>query len=146
MSSKAEQIAQAFVALATSPALAAIPAARVFRDINRAMATSELPAMAIEMGNETAPARNLIQHEDRALSIHVHVLSGAVASDASPYTSGDAALVEFHARVLADLTLGGLALDVREGETLRNREMVGDDLAQVRKTYNVEYRTAVGTL
>lgn len=146
MSSKAEQIAQAFVALATSPVLAAIPAARVFRDINRAMATDELPAMAIEMGNETAPARNLIRHEDRSIAIYVHILSKAAPAEASPYTSGDAAMVEFHARVLADLTLGGLALDVREGETLRNREMLGDDLAQVRKTYNVEYRTAVGTL
>ena len=147
MTTKAEQIAVAMVNLARSPAMASVVAASVLRDQMRVFDEgTTLPALVVEMGSESAPVRNLIQFEDRRIAIYVSVVSGRVIADESPFTSGDAALVEYHARLLADTTLGGLALDIREGDTVRTRERLGADLAEVRKTYEVEYRTAVGSL
>lgn len=140
MSSVAEQIAEKFVTLASVPAMSSTEA--IFRDINRALTSAEQPSVAIELGDEVQPSRVLISKYDRRVEIAVQIISGGVIGDDSPYTSGDAVMTELHARIMADPTLGGIAMDVIEGPTQRTREQAEDDYARVRKTYFVEYRTA----
>ena len=137
MASVAEQIADAVVAKLTVPPMSTVPAARVFRDVMRARRATELPAVAVETGDEVSPVRSLITKKDRRIEIQVSF----IAKGDSPYTQCDPALVESHGRIIADLSLGGLAMDILEGPTYRTRDGVDSDYGEVKKTYVIEYRT-----
>lgn len=137
MSSKAEQIAGAVYTALTTPAMSAVPAARVFRDLTDALSTGLFPAVAVTLGDEREPQQTMIGHKDRFVDIDITVL----ASGSNPYTAADAAVVESFNRLFADRTLGGVALDILEGVTVRDDEGAADNVASVRKTYTIHYRT-----
>ncbi|HND53637.1 MAG TPA: hypothetical protein PLV92_14610, partial [Pirellulaceae bacterium] len=63
MTSKAESIAAAVHAALSSPAMASVPAARVFRDLHGALQSDLLPAVAVETGDEDPPVRGVIGHK-----------------------------------------------------------------------------------
>jgi hypothetical protein len=143
MPSAAEDIVTEIVTLLTVPALSAVPAASVYRDLMDARTSSHMPCVAVETGDEPAPVRSLIGVKDRRLEVEVTVL----AKGASPYLQADAAVLEIANRLLnaprADgMVLNGLALDVLEGPTRRQREGLSEDIAAVTKTYVIEYRTS----
>jgi len=141
VTSRAEAIAGAIVAALTVPAMAAVPAARVFRDLDGAMQAAHLPAVAVELGDEDAPITGAPHGvADRVVTVTVSVIAEAV-SGGSPYTDADAALVEAHGRVVADRELGGLAFDLVEGRTARDRDAGERHLGAIRKEYRVHYRT-----
>lgn len=143
MASAAEDIVTEIIQLLTTPPLVAVPADRVYRDVMDARTKGLMPCVVVETGDEEAPVRNLIGIKDRRLQVEVTVL----AKGSSPYLQADAAVVEIADRLLNapridSKVLNGLALDVVEGPTRRQREGLADDLAAVTKTYVVEYRTS----
>jgi hypothetical protein len=143
MASAAEDIVTEIVTLLTVPALVSVPASRVFRDVIDARRVADMPCIAVEAGDEDAPARSLIGVKDRRLQVDVTVLAKGV----TPYAQADAVLVESHNRIfgaqtLSGMWLNGLALDVIEGPTRRARDGVSDDVAAITKTYVIAYRTA----
>lgn len=142
MTSKAEQITQAIVAALTVPAMSSVPASRVFRDIHGALQASALPAIAVETGDEETPERRTARHKMRWMEVTVSI----VAAGASPFTVGDPALVEAHGRLMADRALGGLALEVLEGPTRRERSSAEQQLGVVAKTYRVQFHTTEESL
>lgn len=142
MTSKAETIAGAVVTMLTTPAMSSVPAARVFRDLNDALRTDLFPAVAVELGDERSPEPVMISRKDRFLDVDVTVL----AQGTNAYTAADAAVVESFNRIFADRTIGGNAIDVAEGETMRDRTAGADNVASVRKRYVVHYRTTEGSL
>lgn len=137
MTSKAEAITQAVVSALTVPPMTSVPAARVYRDLHGAMQADDLPAIAVETGDEDTPDRRTTRHKLRWLDLQVTV----VARGASPYTAGDAALVEAFGRVFADRSLGGLAMEVLEGPTRRERSPAEQQVGAVTKTYRIQYTT-----
>lgn len=137
MTSKAERITAAIAAALTVPAMTSVPAARVYRDLHGALQADLLPAVAIETGDEPEPSHRANGYKVRFVDVRVTV----VAKGASPYTAADAALVESHARVMADRTLGGLAIGIDEGQTRRERGEAEEQLGAITKTYRVQYYT-----
>ena len=141
MTSRAEAIAGALVAALTMPPMSAVPAARVFRDLDGALQSALLPAVAVEIGDEDPPTIGAPHGvADRLLSVTVSIVAEASAGG-SPYTAADAALIEAHARTVADREFGGLAFDTTEGRTARDRDAGERHLGVVRKEYRIHYRT-----
>ena len=143
MKSAVQEIVDELVTLLTVPALSAVPAARVYRDIVDARRAAQMPCLVVEAGDEEAPDRILIGIMGRRLQVDVTVLAKGV----SPFAKADAALVESHNRILGAQSLGGLWLnglaeDIQEGATRRLRDGMSEDLAAVTKTYVISYRTA----
>lgn len=142
MISRAERIAQHLADGLRAPAMTTVPPARVHRDLHGALDEERLPAIAVETGDEPVPSNAQIGAEDRWVRVHLAV----VGAGANPYGAADAALLEAHARVMADCELGGLAIDIREAETRRRRHEGVRQLGVIEKTYVVQYRTAEGEL
>jgi hypothetical protein len=143
MASAAEDIVSQIITTLTSPAMTSVPAANVYRDILDARRADQMPCVCVEAGDEDAPIRALIGRKDRKIDIQITVL----AKGTNPYAQADAAVVETHARLFASPIVGGeilngLALDILEGPTRRNRDGMDEDIAAVTKTYTIEYRTA----
>lgn len=140
MPSRAEAIADALHAALTVPPLASVPPARVFRDLEGALACEHLPALVIETGDEPPPTRPVIGHRQRRTALDVTVLA------AGGYQAADAALVEAYGRLMADPTLSGLAFELEEGATRRQRHDGERHLVAVAKEFVAQYRTAENSL
>lgn len=142
MTSLAERITAAVYTALTVPTMSSVPAARVFRDLQGAISSTELPAIAVETGDEPEPMRSVIGHKMRAVEVRVTVL----ASGASPFSAADPALVESFNRLAAAPTLGGLAFEFSEGSTNREREGAEQNVGAVTKTYVYQFRTTEGSI
>ena len=140
MTSRAEAIAQAVHTLLS--ALSTVPAARVYRDLHGAIASSALPAIAVETGDEDEPQRTVIGHKLRTVEIRVVVL----ASGSDPFTAADPIVVEAFDALAADPTLGGLAFEFSEGVTFRERTDAEQNTVSVTKVYQYQYRTTESSL
>jgi hypothetical protein len=140
MTSRAEAIADAVFVALTAPPMTSVPAARVFRDLEGAVQAELLPAIAVETGDEPPPVRNVIGHKQRRVDIDVTVIA------AGCYAAADAVLIEAFGRLVADPSLGGLAFELEEGATRRQRQDGERHLVAVTKTWSAQYRTAENSL
>ena len=70
---------------------------------------SQLPALIIEWSNDDAEQNTSLPTLDWSLSVTVTVLSSGDVPD----EQADATIVSAHAKMTADLTLGGEAIDVQ---------------------------------
>lgn len=141
MTTGAEAITEAVHARHSS--LSTVPAARVYRDLEGALQAGKLPAVVIETGNEEPPEPQAMGAKKmRAVDVRVTVL----ASGANPFGAADPIVVESFNALMADPKLGGLAFDLTEGPTLRDREVAGLNIASVTKLYRYRYRTPGNSL
>lgn len=142
MSSKAETIAQALVTTLTVPEMSSVPAARVYRELEDAIRSELFPAIVVELAGEPDPVSVMIGTKDRMIDAEVIVLAAGATRNAD----ADTATVEAYNRIFADRTLGGLAIEVLEGPTRRERDTVGEAMLAITKTYRIEYRTGESSL
>ena len=142
MPSRAESIMQAVMHCLTSPAMTSVPADQVYRDITRAIDSAKTVAIAVEEGDETAPDKSLLGIAYRRLEVRV----AALAKGQAATTLADAPMLESFNRIMADRSLGGLVIDIEEGETTRQREALEKEVAVFTKTYFITYRTGEGSL
>lgn len=142
MASRAEQIAAAVLARLTVPPMTSVVAASVHPNLRGALQSERLPAVAIETGDEPEPARVAISVVQRRVELRVTVLGVGAAG----YAVLDPAHVELHARLMADPTLGGLALDVDEGAITREREDAERQRLSLTHVYRYVYRTSEESL
>ena len=84
--------------------------------------------------------RVTIGHKSRWVDVSVSVIAAA------GFSGTGATLGEAFNRLMADPTLGGLAFEFEEMETIRAREMSSQDLAMVSKTYRYQFRTTEASL
>lgn len=138
MISKAEQIAQYVVGLLTVPPLAGVTAADVLRDPLDAPDSDDYPLLCVELGDEPPPTRPVTGQKHRGVVLMISVLH----KGAAPLLAADPIATEAAARLLADPTLGGLAVDSDEGETVRLQDELGEGSAKITMTWRVIYRTA----
>ena len=141
MSSKALQIRDAVITALSTPALTGIGAGGVSVDPDYAFEARDLPVVAVYLGDETTSVV-MIGAEDHTLTLTVRIISKG--SDA--FTNGDAILVLAHARIVADRTLGGKALDVQSMGIRRSRDVLEVPVAVAEMDYAVDYRTTETSL
>ncbi len=135
--SKAEQIAQYIVTRLTVPPMSGVAADEVLRDPLDAIDSASYPVLCVELGNEPAPTIHVVGVKQRVVPIRVSVY----AKGATPLLAADPIATEAAGRLLADPTLGGLAVDLDEGGTERNQDELGEGSAHVATDYIVTYRT-----
>jgi hypothetical protein len=138
MTSVREQILSAIAAtLATTEGVGG----RVYRSRVEAFSRDEAPAIIIEPGPDRAQTYSICKLDwsfDVLVVVHTR---GQV-----PDQLADPILLDAHAKIMADRTLGGLAIDIIP--TLSDPQRDKADLTSLWQvnTYQVRYRTAVDDL
>jgi len=138
MTSRREQILSAIAtALATTDGVSG----RVYRSRVEAFSRNEAPAIIIEPGPDRAQTYSICKL-DWTLDILVVVHTRGQIPD----QLADPILVDAHDKLMADRTLGGLAIDIVP--TLSDPQRDKADLTSLWQvnTYQVRYRTAVDDL
>lgn len=147
MSSKALQINEAMQALFETPALTGIGAGGVVDDPDYAFVPSDLPMVAVYMGDEPDAERAVIGAHDHTITMTVRITAKkGDTTGKSALGSCDALMVQAHNRLMADPTLGGIVLDIRKGATRRAREVLDVPVAYTEIDYAMDYRTTTTSL
>ena len=115
---------------------------RIYRSRVEPMARAESPAIVIEPVNDTAEQNTSLPTLDWSLTVRVAVIvRGAV-----PDQLADPIVESLHSKLMADLTLGGVAIDIQPQSV--NFEMVEADqpAGVISCDYLIRYRTSVTNL
>jgi hypothetical protein len=103
------------------------------------MARNETPAIVVEPANITYQQNTSLPKLDSTLRVRVVVIVRANVPD----QAADATMVDLHSRIMADLTLGGLAIDVQPTQTTFNIVEADQPAGVISCEYDVLYRTQV---
>ena len=115
---------------------------RIYRSRVEPMARAESPAIVVEPLNDTAQQNTSLPTLDWSLTVRVAV----IVRGAIPDQLADPIVESLHARLMTDLTLGGVAIDVQPQAV--NFEMVEADqpAGVISCDYLIRYRTSVTNL
>ena len=140
MASKREDILDAIkTALAGTTGVST----RIYRSRTIPLAQrSELPALIIEWSSDTPEQNTALPTLDWFLSVTVTVL----ASGDVPDSQADDTIVSMHSKIMADLTLGGEAIDVEPTDQSFEAVDADQPLGAINCSYLVRYRTQVDDL
>ena len=139
MATKRESIMQAlFTALSGTTGVGT----RIYRSRVEPVARAESPALVLEPVNDAVEQNTCLPTLDHTLTIRVVVIVRANVPD----QTADPIIESLHAKIVADLTLGGLAIDVQPGPTEFTLEQADTPVGVIYCTYRVLYRTSVGDL
>ncbi len=139
MASKREQI---IAALKTTLTGTTGVSTRIYRSRVEPMTRAESPALVLEWSNDQPDIRGTTGHIDWTLRVRVVVISrGAV-----PDNLADATIESLHSKLLADPTVGGLAIDVRPSTTTFEVVEADQPAGVIICEFEVDYRTLYGSL
>ena len=115
---------------------------RIYRSRVEPLARGESPAIVVEPVNDTAQQNTSLPTLDWSLTVRVAV----IVRGAIPDQLADPIVESLHAKLMADLTLGGVAIDVQPQGV--NFEMVEADqpAGVISCDYLIRYRTSVTNL
>jgi hypothetical protein len=115
---------------------------RIYRSRVEPMARAESPAIVIEPVNDTAEQNTSLPTLDWSLTVRISV----IVRGAIPDQLADPIVENMHAKLMADLTLGGVAMDIRPQSV--NFELVEADqpAGVISCDYLIRYRTANANL
>jgi len=139
MTSKREQILSA---IATTLAGTAGVSTRIYRSRVDAMSRAETPALVIEPLTDTPTQNTSLPTLDWTLRVRISVVVRASVPD----TTADETIESLHSKLMADLTLGGYAIDVQPAQTTFNFFDADQPAGVIYCEYEVMYRTQVGDL
>jgi hypothetical protein len=139
MTTKREQILSA---IATALATTAGVNGRVYRSRVTAMQRAESPAIVIEPISDTPTQNTSLPTLDWRMRVRVTVI---VRGDV-PDQLADPIIESMHAKMVADLTLGGYAIDVQPDEVTFNMFDSDQPAGVIFNDYIVQYRTSVASL
>jgi hypothetical protein len=115
---------------------------RIYRSRVEPMARQESPAIVVEPLEDTAEQNTSLPTLDWSLTVRVAVVVRANVPD----QAADPIVESLHSKMMADLTLGGIAIDVQplrvEFQTVEADVPAGVVMCD----YLVRYRTSVGNL
>jgi hypothetical protein len=139
MATKREQILSAIV---TTLAGTTGVSTRIYRSRVEPLARAESPAIVVEPITDQPQQNTSLPTLDWSLTVRVAVIVRGTVPD----QQADATVQSLHAKLMADLTLGGYAIDVQP--SLVNFEMVEADqpAGVISCDYVVRYRTQVADL
>ena len=139
MATKREQI---LAAIATALASTAGVDGRVYRSRVTAMQRAESPAIIIEPISDTPTQNTSLPTLDWRFRVRVVV----IARGDTPDQLADPVIESMHAKMVADLTLGGLAIDVQPDEVSFNLLDADQPAGVIYNDYIIQYRTSVASL
>jgi hypothetical protein len=139
MTTKREQILSA---IATALTTTAGVSGRVYRSRVTAMQRAESPAIVIEPISDTPTQNTSLPTLDWRMRVRVTVI---VRGDV-PDQLADPIIESMHAKMVADLTLGGYAIDVQPDEVTFNMFDSDQPAGVIFNDYIVQYRTSVASL
>ena len=115
---------------------------RIYRSRVEPLARGESPAIVVEPISDTAEQNTSLPTLDWSLTVRVSVIVRATVPD----QAADPIVSDMHSKLVADLTLGGYAIDVQPQSV--NFELVEADqpAGVISCTYLVRYRTSVTDL
>lgn len=113
----------------------------VYRSRTVAVSTDADVAVLVRPASDT-PEQIVIPYMDRTLEIEVQVR----ARGEIPDSAADATVADVHAKLMANRTLSGNALDIEEGPTDWAFDDADTPLTEVTMRYRVKYRTADNSL
>jgi hypothetical protein len=115
---------------------------RIYRSRVEPMARAESPAIVVEPVNDTAQQNTSLPTLDWSLTVRVAV----IVRGAIPDQLADPIVEDLHSKLMADLTLGGVAIDVQPQSV--SFEMVEADqpAGVISCDYLIRYRTSVANL
>jgi hypothetical protein len=114
---------------------------RVYRSRVEAFSRNSTPALVVEcVRNTPNPTRAGVTTMPHELEFRFLLM----LDDPIPEQAADPILVDLHDRLMLDLTLGGLSMDILPGETRWDQEVNG--VAVVTSSYLVQYRTLIKDL
>lgn len=139
MPSKRESI---LAAIATTLVGTTGVSTRIYRSRVEPMARAESPAIVVEPINDTAAQNTALPTLDWSLAVRVAV----IVRGNIPDQMADPIVVDLHSRLMADLTLGGYAIDIQPQSV--GFEMVDADqpAGVISCDYLVRYRTSITDL
>jgi hypothetical protein len=114
---------------------------RIYRSRVDAFARNESPAIVVEGGRETAEAIS-----DCKLDWTMDVLVAIYARGAIPDQVADPVRTSAHTKLMADRTIGGLAMDLVPTTIDPQLEAADQPALWMVCTYQVRYRTAITDL
>ncbi len=117
--------------------------ANVYRSRLEALTSGQLPAIIVRPGQSDVPNEDTNGKVNREFEVEVLVLMEGDVPD----SLADPTVVGAHAKIMADRTLGSLAIDTSEGPTGPWRfDQAEQDAVEVTLRYNVRYRTSAADL
>lgn len=116
--------------------------ARIYRSRVEPMARAESPAIVVEPVNDSAQQNTSLPTLDWSLTIRVAV----IVRGAIPDQQADPIVENMHSKLMADLTLGGVAMDIQPQSV--SFEMVEADqpAGVISCDYLIRYRTSITNL
>jgi len=139
VATKRESIMQAlFTALTGTTGVST----RIYRSRVEPVARAESPALVLEPVNDVVEQNTCLPTLDHTLTVRVVVIVRANVPD----QTADPIIESLHAKIVADLTLGGLCIDVQPGPTEFTLEQADTPVGVIYCTYRVLYRTSVSDL
>lgn len=139
MTTKREQVLSA---IATALATTAGVNGRVYRSRVTAMQRAESPAIVIEPISDTPTQNTSLPTLDWKMRVRIIVI---VRGDI-PDQLADPVIESMHSKMVADLTLGGYAIDVQPDEVTFNMLDADQPAGVIYNDYIVQYRTTVASL
>jgi hypothetical protein len=139
MTTKREQILSA---IASALASTAGVNGRVYRSRVTAVQRAESPAIVIEPISDTPTQNTSLPTLDWRMRVRVSVI---VRGD-TPDQLADPIIEDMHAKMVADLTLGGYAIDVQPDEVTFNMLDADQPAGVIFNDYIIQYRTTVASL
>jgi hypothetical protein len=115
---------------------------RIYRSRVEPMARAESPAIVVEPISDTAEQNTSLPTLDWSLTVRIAV----IVRGAIPDQLADPIVEDLHSKLMADLTLGGVAMDIRPQAV--NFELVEADqpAGVISCDYLIRYRTANANL
>jgi hypothetical protein len=139
MATKREQILQAMRTALTGTVGVGT---RIYRSRPDPVSRGETPAIIVEPAKDVPEQNTSLPTLDWSFVVRVIVLSRAAIAD----QAADATIESLHAKLVADLTLGGLAIDVQPGPVTFEFVEADSPAAVIVCEYVVRYRTSVASL
>ena len=115
---------------------------RIYRNRAEPMTRAESPALVVEPVTDIPVQNTSLPTLDWTLRIRVVVISRSTIAD----QAADPTIESLHSKLMADLTLGGIAIDVQPAQV--SFEFVEADVpaAVISCEFDIRYRTSVSSL
>jgi hypothetical protein len=115
---------------------------RIYRSRVEPMARAESPAIIVEPVSDTAEQNTSLPTLDWTLRVRVVV----IVRGNTPDQLADPTIESLHSKLMADLTLGGLAIDVQPAQVTFNLLEADQPAGVIFCEFDVRYRTSVTNL
>ena len=115
---------------------------RIYRSRVEPLARGELPAIVVEPVNDSAVQNTSLPTLDWSLMVRVVVIVRGTIPD----QTADPIIESLHSKIMADLTLGGYAIDIQPMSVDFRLEEADQPSGVIACEYLVRYRTSVANL